>query len=266
MKLSPFTFVIIGICFCIVCLTFGWVTWNPNMQEAKLRDDNTGLATIEYNKEPAAHKRVNNAVKKVEAEAATWRRIAATKTPSADLRSGGINVTENGAQLIVDSRQFRDSTQTAVNKQVRAGGVKLIGDGPSIVDPGQTASTILADYYNYPAIPFPVVMFDLGTITVEGTYEQITYNVRAWSRMPNYLAVADGLRIQGTSPHMTGSYAVSIVGYMHGSKLFTTLPEVPGSGGGASGGPGQGLGAGKKPGFSAANFGGGGPPRGARGG
>ena len=251
MKLSQSTFIIIGICFCIVSLTFGWVTWAPNMAEKKLRDDNFDLAQTEYGKNSAAHTRVKNAVKLVEAEGAKWQAIAAVKTPPPDLSSGGIDVTENGAQLIVDSRQFRNTVQTAVNKQVRKGGVKLVGDGPTILDPGQTASTILADYYNYPAIPFPVVIFDLGPITVQGTYEQITSNVRAWRWMPNYLAVADGLRIEGTSPHMTGSYSVSIVGYVHGSKLFTALPEVPGSSstGGAGGGRGAIGGGGSMPGI-----------------
>jgi hypothetical protein len=239
MKLSPSTYIIFGICICIVALTFGWVTMSPNMVEAKNRDDNRALAETEYNKEGQANKRVKGAVKKVQDEAATWREITATKTPSTDLRSGGIDVSENGAQLIVDSRRFRDNIQRAVNKQVKVGGVTLNGDGPSITEPGQTASTILADFYNYPAIPFPVVIFDLGTISVSGTYEQITRNVRAWKDMPNYLAVADGLRIEGTSPHMTGTYAVSIVGYIHDTKLFTTLPEVPGSSaGGGAGGPG----------------------------
>jgi hypothetical protein len=240
MKLSPITFVIFGLCICLVCLTFGYVTWKPNSEETKARIANTDAANTEAGKEGAATKRVKAAVKKIEDEGAVWRSIAAVKTPSSDLRTGGIDISRNGAQLIVDSRQFRDSVQTAVNKQIRVGGVKLTSDAPYIGDPGQAASTILADFFNYPAIPFPVVIFDLGTINVEGTYAQITENVRAWRNMPHYLAVADGLRIDGTSPHMTGSYAVSIVGYVHGNKLFSTLPETPGSGGtgGGGGGPG----------------------------
>ena len=242
MKLSPITWIIFGICICIACLSFGYVTWKPNHDETVLRDANKAAADIEASKEGSANKRVNATVKEIENKAADWQRLAAVKTPSNDLRTGGINVSVSGNQLIVDARQFRDSIQTAVNKQIRIGGVKLIGDGPYILDPGQSPSTILADFFNYPAIPFPVVIFDLGTINVSGTYEQITANVRAWSRMPNYLAVADGLRIDGTSPHMTGAYAVSIVGYVHGNKLFTTLPETPGSGGGGTGGGGAGPG------------------------
>ncbi|MHB8636357.1 MAG: hypothetical protein ACYC96_07785 [Fimbriimonadaceae bacterium] len=241
MKLSPITFIIFGICICLVCLTFGYVTWKPNSVETKLRNDNKDLADQEASKEGAAKKRVASAVKEIEAEGQRWQAIAMTKTPPPDLRGGGIDISRSGNQLIVDSRQFRDSIQTAVNKQLRVGGVRLVGDGPYVLDPSESPSTILADYYNYPAIPFPVVIFDLGTINVTGSYEQIMANVRAWSNMPNYLAVADGLRIAGTSPHMTGSYQVSLVGYIHGTKLFTTLPETPGAsgaGGGAAGGRG----------------------------
>lgn len=229
MKLSPITFIIMGLCVCLVCLTFGYVTMAPNNQERAAREANTQAANDEAAKQSSADKRVKNAVKLVEAEGAKWRDIAATRTPGTDVRAGGIDISENGSKLVVDSRQFRDSIQTAVNKQVRVGGVKLVNDGPQVTDPSQSPSTILADYYNYPAIPFPVVIFDLGTITVEGTYSQICENVRAWAHMPNYLAVADGLRIEGTSPHMTGTYAVSIVGYVHGTKLFSKLPETPGS-------------------------------------
>jgi hypothetical protein len=238
MKLSPITFIIWGICACIVGLTFGYVNWAPNMKEASLRHDNQVAAETEAGKQGRAVKRVKDAQALVEAEAARWAALAATKSPGTDVARGGIDISVNGAKLIVTSQQFRDSVQAAVNKQLLVGGVKLVTEGPSITAPGESPSTILADYYNYPAIPFPVVIFDLGPVTVQGTYEQICANVRAWKNMPNYLAVADGLRIEGTSPNMTGTYDVSIVGYVHGSKLFSKLPEVPGAAGAATGGAG----------------------------
>ncbi|HLK13596.1 MAG TPA: hypothetical protein VKT78_02225 [Fimbriimonadaceae bacterium] len=259
MKLSAFTWILFGICGFIVCLTFGWVTMRPNQIETENRHTNQVAAETEYNKEKQANTRVKKTQEEIEKVAQRWREIAATKTPPPDLAHGGIDISRNGAQLMVDSRQFRDSIQTAVNKQLRVGNVKLVGDGPRIPDPSESASTVLADFYNYPAIPFPVVIFDLGTITVSGTYEQIMANVRAWKDMPNYLAVSDGLRIDGTSPNMTGTYSVSIVGFVHGNKLFPSLPEVPGTtvAGGGGGGGGQGL-----PGNSKAAMGLGGGGRG----
>jgi len=263
MKLSPFTFILFGICICIICLSYGFVVMKPNRDETANRRANEEAAKTEYGKENAARTRVKNATKLVQKAVEDWNKIAATKTPPASLAAGGIDISVNGAQLMVDSRRFRDSIQSAVNKQLRVGNIKLVGDGPRILDPSESAATILADFYNYPAIPFPVVIFDLGTVTVEGTYEQIMANVRGWKDMPNYLAVADGLRIDGTSPHMTGTYSVSMVGYVHGTKLFTALPEVPGSGGTGGGGNGQvslgkqsfGLG-GQKKGASPAGLGG----------
>jgi hypothetical protein len=245
MKLSAGIWILIGFCICFCCLVGGWVTYQPNMDEAHNRDLNREAADNEHAKEPQAKKRLAGAVKLVEAENATWKTVSMEKTPPSTLAGGGIDIGEDGAQLVVDSRHFRDSMQTAVNHQVRVGGVKLISNpGPRVADPGESPSTILAEFYNFPAIPFPVVIFDFGTITVEGTYEQITANVRAWAHMPNYLAVSDGLRLEGTSPHLQGTYALSIVGYIRGHKLFSPLPEVPGSANGGAGGGGRGGGPG----------------------
>ena len=43
--------------------------------------------------------------------------------------------------------------------------------------------------------------------------------------MPNYLAVADGLRLDGTSPNLTGTYNLTIVGFMRTKSLAPDVPE-----------------------------------------
>jgi hypothetical protein len=92
----------------------------------------------------------------------------------------------------------------------------------------------LASFYNYPAVAYPVVVKDLGVITVQGTIEQINENVRGWRRMPHYLAVADGLRITGTAPTLTGTYSLSIVGYIR-AKNNEIYPSIASSALGAAG-------------------------------
>jgi hypothetical protein len=101
--------------------------------------------------------------------------------------------------------------------------------------PPETAATVLNDYFNFPqALPFPVVMFDFGTITVRGSYKQISDHMRAWANMPNYLAVTDGLQIQGSAPNpLTATYSLSVVGFIRGKDVF---PPIAGEG--APTGPG----------------------------
>jgi hypothetical protein len=151
---------------------------------------------------------------------------------------GGINLNVNAFQLAVDTRRFRNNVQRAVNKQVISGGVKVLSLAPIPgIDVNAPANSILASYYNYPTIAFPVVIYDLGQVEVEGTYEQILANVRSWSRMPRYLAVADGLTLSGTAPRLRGTYNVSIVGYIRTNGIFPPVPEAASA---AATGPGGG--------------------------
>ena len=76
-----------------------------------------------------------------------------------------------------------------------------------------------------------------GGVVVQGTYAQIAANVRGWSRMRKYLAVASGLALSGTSPNLTGTYNLTIVGYIRGDKVYPAVPEgaaAGGAGGGAA--------------------------------
>ena len=71
-------------------------------------------------------------------------------------------------------------------------------------------------------------------------------NVRAYKTMPHYLAVADGLRIDGTSPNLTGTYNLTIVGFIRAKKIAPAVNEGAaaaatggfGGTGGFPGGPG----------------------------
>lgn len=239
MKLSGWTIFVVGLSIAIVALSYAYFhQWEPNMVQAKAHRTHAEAMVTEINKAPQAKKRVEAAIKQVEEKTAAWAEIAAEKTPPGSVDRGGVSVAVNGWQLTVDSRRFRNSIQRAVNAQVKRGGVLVVA-GPDVPDPGMNASTVLAEYYNYPAINFPVVIFDLGAVTVRGTYDQIMANVRAWKDMPNYLAVTDGLQINGTSPQLTGTYNLSIVGYIRGDEVFPAVPEgaagaAPGQAGGAA--------------------------------
>ena len=187
---------------------------------------------------------------------AVWGGIVATRTLPAMLAGGGINLNQNAWQLVIDARKYRNNAQRAVNNQLKRGGVTVVS-GPAVPFPDETAPTILANYFNYPAVPFPVVIFDLGTVTVRGNYTQIANHVRSWSTMPHYLAVTDGLQIIGTSPQLTATYNLSVVGYIEVNALYPPVPEGGGAATNAPGGGGRGPGS---PGGAPL------PPKGGRGG
>jgi hypothetical protein len=257
MKLSGLTIFLIGLSVALIAISYAFFhKWQPNMTEKQSYVTLAEQLQNEINKRPMAQKRVDDAKAMVEERAAKWRETVASRTPSTSLASGGIDLSVNAWQLTVDAPKFRNSIQRAVNAQVKRGGVRVIS-GPEVPDPEESASSVLASYFNYPAIKFPVVIFDLGTVTVQGTYEQILTNVRSWTNMPKYLAVADGLQLSGTAPTLTGTYNLTIVGYIRGTEIFPPVPEgaagaAPGGGGGAPpGGGGRGGGGGGR--FSAPN-------------
>jgi len=236
-NLNFWTIIIVGVSLALVPLAFGlfW-HWMPNGKESGYYENYISQLETEINKKSSAIKRKETAIKIVEEKASQWRQIVAARTPSQNLNTGGIDVGVNGWQLVIDSRKFRNNVQRAVNAQVKRGGVTVI-NGPFVQNPPEEASTVMSSFFNYPAIAFPVLILNFGAVTVQGTYEQIMANVRSYSTMPNYLAVADGLTLTGTSPRLTGTYSLSVIGFIRGNKVFSALPESGAAGGGAPGGP-----------------------------
>lgn len=238
LNLSPLAIYTIGIMFFIPLVLLGlfW-SYMPNNEEAQLYRDNLAKLQVEAGKASAANKRLELAMSLVKAKEQEWDATVLARTPGNSVQAHGINLAVNPFQLSVDTRKFLNNVQQAVNAQVKKGGVTVI-NGPTVprIDPNVQASQLLQQVYNFPAIPFPVVIYDLGTVTVQGTYDQIMNNVRAYKTMPHYLAVTDGLRLDGTSPNLTGTYNLTIVGYIRGTNIYPTVPEGTTS---AQGGPGS---------------------------
>jgi hypothetical protein len=227
MKLSSLTIYIIGVFFALPILMFGYfMNWVPNMDEKQKNEDVLAQIQAEIAKSKQADDRKKEAIALVKQSAATWQDVVATRTPLQGVEKGGIDLAVDAFQLSVDTRKFRNSIQRALNHQLKAGGVTVV-NGPYIpdIDVNTPANQILANYYNYPAIAFPVVIFDLGTVTVQGTYKQIFTNMRSWANMPRYLAVADGLAINGTSPNLTGTYNLTLVGFVRGKTIAPAVRE-----------------------------------------
>ena len=239
MKLGKFAILMIGIMVFVVAVSWGlFIHYLPNTKEVALLNKSKEDNDAEAQKMDKAKKRVAKAKDMVNKKADIWRAIIETRTPPMDLKDGGIDLSVDPWHLSVDTPKFRNSIQRAVNAQVKKGGVKVL-NAPMVqgIDANLPVNQILASFYNYGPLKFPVVMLDFGTITVQGTYKQILDNVRAYKSMPRYLAVTDGLRIDGTSPNLTGTYNLSIVGFIRTKKIAPNVNEGAG-GGSAAGGPG----------------------------
>jgi len=285
MKISPISYLIGGLAIGLIAFFYGlFMQWMPNMSDVAAYQKNTELQTDQSNLMPKAKSRVAKAIDALKKEDVAWQFFVNTKTPPTTVAAGGIDLNENAYQLGIDTYTYRDHIQQALNKQLSSGGVKIL-NAPTIqmLDPNAEVNSILTTFYNYPAIPFPVVIFDFGTITVQGTYTQIMDHLRAYKNMPNYLAVSDGLTLTGTSPVLTGTYNLSMVGFIRGKHIFPAVSEqnagsTSGRGGGfgapGRGGPGSAFGGPGGPGGPPGGLGGrfpggpgiGGPPPGVPGG
>lgn len=263
MKLGALPIIMIGIAISVAMLSYAFFdNFLPNNAEAKMYRDYKEALDTEGNKRGQAQKRVDAAAAQVNQAAAAWRQIVAARTPPNNVADGGIDLGVNPWQLVFDAKRYRNSIQLAVNEQVKKGGIKLPNGGPTIPDPGGDQQTILSGFFNYPAVAFPVVVFDLGQITVTGTYDQIVANYEAWQQMPRYMALVDGLQFTGTSPNLTATYNVQLLGYIKANDIFPPAPEAslaaaPARGGGGGGAPGGGQGPGQGAGIGGARPGGG---------
>lgn len=203
----------------VIALSYGlFQSFIPNNRDAAVYKAWGEKLDAEGAKMGQAVKRVENAKALVKETSDKWQLTVASKTPPASVAAGGIDVSVNPYNLTVDSQTFRNNVQRAVNYQLKKGGVVVL-QGPTVPAPTDDPETILSSYYNYPGTSYPVAIFDLGQVSVRGTFSQISENIRSWSRMPNYLGVADGLVITGTAPNLTATYNVTLVAFVRGKKI-----------------------------------------------
>jgi hypothetical protein len=227
-----------GIFIGLTLLSYGYFQfYKPDTDEAAMVTTYGEQLRAEASKEPAADKRIENATLRVQEAAEMWRTISESKSRGG---AGFINLEQDPLALTVNAPSYRNKVQIAVNRQVKVGGVTVV-NGPLIPQPGNDPTNLLNTYFNYSTLFYPVVVFEPGTVTVRGTFEQIARNVQAWSEMKDYFAVVDGLAITGTSPQLTATYNLVLLGYIPGgvsgpiAQPITTGPS--GGGPGGAGGP-----------------------------
>jgi hypothetical protein len=257
MKISALSIIVLGLAIGLVVLSYGFFEkWVPNTTEAQYQRDYQQQLITEINKTKQAEQNFVQAEKMRDEKAAEWQAVVAAKTPPLGLPNG-INLSVDPWQLAIDAPKFRDSAQRQINAQLKVGGVKVIS-GPEVPAPEPNSTALLASYFNTATFGYPIVIWELGQVTVSGTYKQITANVRAWSHMKGFLAVTDGLAITGTDTPLTGTYNLVVVGYLKGSNFFGGVnePAVAASTA-ATGGGLAGMGGTKKGPMMPASMGGG---------
>jgi len=226
MKISGLTIFLGFVAIAMITLTYGFAKRQPVMKTVENWKNYRDKMRAEQAKWKQADDKVLDAAKKGQAKVAEWNQISQSHTLPSIPDPFGIDLSLDGERLAMQMPAYRNRLQAMVNNQVKAGGVTVV-QGPVVPLPPLQGDKIVASYFNYPAINTPVLVFNLGTITVQGTFQQISDNVKAWSNMPHFLAVADGLRLQGTSPKLTGTYAVTIVGFVALPPNKGIFPPVP---------------------------------------
>lgn len=239
-KLSAWVWLVCGVFIGLTILSYAYFQfYGPDTLEAQYTEEYVQKLNAEGAKLGAAKQRVENAKLRVEEITERWRQVSDAK-----IRNGFINLNQDPLSLTVNVQRYRDKVQSAVNRQMKVGGVTVV-NGPSVPPPSNDPTTLLTSYFNVNRLPFPVVIFELGSVTVRGTFDQIARNMQGWTNMPDYFAVADGLTITGTSPELTATYNVVIVGFLPGqvtgplaAPVVTGAAGSAGGGGGTGGGPG----------------------------
>lgn len=233
MAISPLTCWIAALSVGGAALSYGYFyNYAPmKAEEAAWIKNKEELESV-ISKKGQADNRVQKVAEQIVVRLGEWRDIVAVQTPGEGAANGGIDLSVNPWQLVINARSYRNRIQAQMNEQVKVGGVDVI-NGPVVPAFSQSATNIVESNFNYPAKPYPMLMLNLGQVSVRGTFEQISANFNAWNKIKRYLAVCDGLQFSGTSPNLSATYNVYLLGYIRGDKIGATVPEggAPAGGG-----------------------------------
>ena len=243
-RLSPLTFVVVGICLIVTtAVGFWFLKIDPTSKEIGYWDEqNVKLDGIisEASKKRAVQ-RVRDAYSAVRTAETNWKAVVQKRTPS----ESQINLVPHRWQVVVNTRRWHGVVENDLRKWISRSGVRLLEPlgGLQVPFPTDQPNELVQYYFNFPAFPFPVAIWDLGPVTVEGTYDQIVGHIRSWSRIPNYIAEVRGLSLSGTGPRIRGTYGLTLVVYINTQNVSggpgpdSGVPDI--SGGDQGGGGNQ---------------------------
>ncbi|MGI8922659.1 MAG: hypothetical protein ACR2HJ_01235 [Fimbriimonadales bacterium] len=245
-RLNPITFVVAGVALILTTIAgFYFLKIRPEQEEMGywIRKNQKLDEIISEGSKTAAVERVREAMTKVRDAESAWKLIAQRRTPSA----GQINLTPQRWQLVVNTRRWHGRVEADLRKWIRRGGVRLVSPAGGIQVPFPTdmPNELVQYYFNYPAFPFPIAIWDLGAVTVAGTYDQIMSHVKSWSAIPHYIASVRGLSLTGSGSRLQATYGLTLVVYINtqfvsgGPAEGGKVPDMGSTGDQAQGGQNQ---------------------------
>lgn len=217
----------------LIGVGFWWLSIAPNKQALEYQTQhNDQLQTI-VDQLPAAQRRVAEAEQEKQNVTAAWAQYILRKSPPQSL----INLAQNRWRLSTQFQTvFVPKLRAALVSHIAASKVRML-KGPGLPGTPDDPNQIVELYFMYPTMPYPVAFFPCGQIQVQGNFNQILAHVQSWNNLPNYIALTDGLVLQGTSPNLTGTYNLWLLVYPRGQ--YIDAQKVPWNGGGDAGAGGQ---------------------------
>jgi hypothetical protein len=228
MDLSKLTKAHVFIIGLVVALILGVAFFflGPQKTRQNLTTWNGRLAAAEavISTEDAKKKALEEARQEVAAKQALWSRISATKMPKPpiDLSKSG-----DREQMLAMIRLWNEPRITVPLMEKFALDTDDVIVTTNFGVPGQPTDPR--------AIPQQQIEWNLGTITVSGTFQNILKYMKRWNNAPRVVAV-DGFSLSGQSPFLTASANITVY-------IFPIPnPAAPQQSGGFGGGMGYGGG------------------------
>jgi hypothetical protein len=248
-KINPLQVWIVGVVVSIItAVVIAFALVKPAMDRKKAADELYASNKAIHDTEPEKKADRKKAEKEVAEAKRDWAQYDAALMPNIDLSN------PNGLygamrQLWIEQIKTLGPLVDDYNRKDKK--VQVLQAGftlpPPPTDPNQLNRKVL--------------QFDLGTVSVMGSFNDVLNNVSRWNQFKR-LVLTDGLTLSGNSPQLVGQYKIVCYEFIRGDA---NPQEVWPVASGTTGGFGGGRGAGGFAGPPTGGFGGYGPPPGAGG-
>jgi hypothetical protein len=237
----------------LIAVGFYFLMIKPDSAALDLQNQRNEELQAVVDSRSRAQERVDTANEEQRKVMREWARYIARKSPP----KSTINLDQDRWRLTTQFRTFRTKLSDDLASFMRKSGVEVLAP-PTVPDFGDNPNKLVTDYFHYGTLKFPCAVLSCGTVSVRGTFERILRHVERWNDLPNYIALADGLTLQGTSPNLIGTYNLLVIVYPRGEHInadavpwitgageaagMGAMPGVGGMPGGAPTAPGGGVG------------------------
>jgi hypothetical protein len=175
--------------------------------------------------EPQKREALELAKKEVAEKKAAWARVERAKMPVIDLTK---NDEESLTRTMI--RLWQEPGRTVPLMERFALNTKDVIVTTNFGVGGQPTDTR--------ALPRSMIEWPLGTISVQGSFQDIMRYMKRWNQAPRVVAV-DNFQLQGTSPFLTGTASIVVYIFPRGGGGAQPQQQPGGFGGGYPGfGPG----------------------------